>query len=240
MNQKTALITGASRGIGRAVAGLLAERGYRLVLVARKAATLDDVAATLRHVHKADVQTVAVDLADAKAVQAALAPVLAQLPRLDVLVNSAGIFRFGTDTLGMDDMQALLATNVQAVHQVCGLCLPLLRAAQGAHVFNVASIAGIESFAPIAGYAASKHALVGYTQSLARALVSEGIRVTALCPDVVDTDMGAPSGLPREQMIATADLCRAIDFVMSLSPAAVVDQLTIRCRTIMEMGNTRG
>ena len=85
----------------------------------------------------------------------------------------------------------------------------------------------MQPYGSVASYAASKHALVGYSRSIARELGAQGIKVTTLCPDVVDTDMAQGSGLTPDEMLSSEDICRAVDFVMSLSPAAVVEQLTI-------------
>ncbi|MDC3962397.1 SDR family oxidoreductase [Polyangium jinanense] len=224
---KVALVTGASRGIGRDIGRWFAERGFDLILVARDAAKLAENAEALRRELGVAASVVAVDLCDFDAARAALQVELRRYGRLDVLVNSAGIFRFGTSSISVGDLEALLTTNVKAVHNVCIACLDALAAAGSAHVFNIASITGVEPFAAVGGYATSKHALVGYSRSLARELLPRGIKVTTLCPDAVDTDMAVGSGLRPEQMITTADIRRAIEFVLSLSPAALVDLLVI-------------
>lgn len=227
-----ALVTGASRGIGRAVAEYFARQGYRLILVARNAELLSDTADTLKASLDTEVQTLALDVGDSAA-QEPINKAIEHWSRLDVLVNSAGIFRFGTAELSPEDMEAMLATNVVGAHRLCRQCLPWLKNSDRSHIFNLSSITGVETFAPVGGYCASKHALVGYGHSLAKESIAAGVRVTTLCPDVVDTDMGAPSGLEKDQMIAPEDICQSIDYVLSLSDAAVVDQIAIRCRTIM-------
>ncbi len=227
MTQQVALITGASRGIGRQVAHYFAERGYSLILLARDAARLAEVADALPLEAGQRVQTIASDLGAAAAVEQQVNAALAGFPHLDVLVNAAGIFRPGSSQATLGDFGAMLDTNVTAVHHLCQLCVPALARSTRGRVFNLSSVSGIQAFGGIAGYAASKHALVGYSLSLSRELASQGIKVTVLCPDVVDTEMAQGSGLASHQMLETADICRAIDFIMSLSPAAVVEQLTI-------------
>ena len=239
--RRRALITGASRGIGYAIARYFADHDYDLYLVARNPATLNDVAANFRHHYgeRINVEALAIDLSDSAALSAAFAPWRAQLPSLDVLVNSAGIFHFGSSQLPAPELTQLFATNVIAVHQLCSLFRPALCAASTAHIFNVSSIAGVEGFAPIAGYAASKHALTGYGDSLAKDCLRDNIRVTTLCPDVVHSDMSAASGLAPEQMIQTGDICASIDLVLNLSPSALIDRLVIKCKIIAEMNNVR-
>jgi short-subunit dehydrogenase len=239
MLKPVALITGASRGIGREVALFLAGQGYDLILLARDEALLDELAQTVRENHAVKVQTVSVDVTAFDEVRRHVHHQLAQFGRLDVLVNSAGIFRFGSSALANSDLAAMFATNVTAAHNLLGACSSALKAAGRAHVFNISSIAGVEGFAPIGGYCASKFALVGYGQSLAKELLGAGIRVTTLCPDVVDTDMSRASGMPADQMISPGDICRAIGFVLSLSGPAVVDRIVIQCRALVETSNAR-
>jgi short-subunit dehydrogenase len=229
---QVALVTGASRGIGREIARGLASRGFNLILVARDEAKLAENAAALRQEYGIKTSCVAVDVCDFDAARVAVQAEIHRWGRLDVLVNSAGIFRFGTSSMSLNDLDALLTTNVKAIHNICAVCVDALTAAGSAHIFNIASITGVEPFALVGGYATSKHALVGYSRSLARELLPKGIKVTALCPDVVDTDMAAGSGMRPDQMIATTDISRAIDFVLSLSPAAFIDYLVIGCKPI--------
>jgi NAD(P)-dependent dehydrogenase (short-subunit alcohol dehydrogenase family) len=152
---------------------------------------------------------------------------LADFAQLDLLVNAAGIFRPGSSGATLGDFAAMLDVNVTAIHHLCQLCIPALALSEAGRIFSLSSASGVQAFGGIAGYAASKHALVGYSLSLSRELAAQGIKVTVLCPDVVDTEMAQGSGLEPHQMIETQDICRAIEFVMSLSPAAMVEQLTI-------------
>lgn len=224
MLNNVALITGASRGIGHHLARHFYDLGYTLILIARHAPALEAFAATR---DPARITTLAVDLSNTATAEPLLRQVLSDHARIDVLVNAAGIFRPGSTQTPVDDFSTLLATNVTAIHLLCQLCTPwLLKSAQG-RIFNLASISGVQPFGSIASYAASKHALVGYSRSIARELGAQGIKVTTLCPDVVNTDMAEGSGLAADEMLSTEDICRAVDFVMSLSPAAIVEQLTI-------------
>ncbi|WP_369790291.1 SDR family NAD(P)-dependent oxidoreductase [Rouxiella sp. WC2420] len=227
MTQQVALITGASRGIGRQVAQYFAEQGYSLILLARDENLLNAVAASLPVKAGQQVQIIATDLCAANEVERKVNTALAAFPQLNVLVNAAGIFRPGSSQATLGDFSAMLDTNVAAVHHLCQLCIPALARSKQGRIFNLSSVSGVQAFGGIAGYAASKHALVGYSLSLGRELASQGIKVTVLCPDVVDTEMAQGSGLAAHEMLETADICRAIDFIMSLSPAAMVEQLTI-------------
>ncbi|MCY1035370.1 SDR family oxidoreductase [Corallococcus sp. BB11-1] len=230
---RVALVTGASRGIGREISRSLARLGFHLILVARDAEKLEENAAELRREFGVQASCVVVDVQDFSEARVAIQAALRPWGRLEVLVNSAGIFRFGTSAMSLEDLDALLTINVKAIHNVCAACMDSLEAAGSAHVFNIASITGVEPFAAVGGYATSKHALVGYTRSLARELQPRGIKVTALCPDVVDTGMSAGSGLRQDQMIAPGDVGRAVEFILALSPAAFVESLVIGCKPVL-------
>lgn len=224
MSNKVALITGASRGIGHHLARHFYAQGYHLIVIARDAQALNTFAASLGPER---VQTLALDVCDYPAVAQRVQQALGAHAQLDVLINAAGIFHAGSTQTPVDDFSAMLATNVTAIHHLCQLCTPwLLKSAEG-RIFNLASVSGVQPYGSVASYAASKHALVGYSRSIARELGALGIKVTTLCPDVVNTDMAQGAGLTADEMLNTEDLCRAVDFVMSLSPAAVVEQLTI-------------
>lgn len=224
MSKKVALITGASRGIGHHLARHLYAQGYHLIFIARNAQALHALASSL---DPARVQTLALDVCDYPVVAQQVQQALGAHSQLDVLINAAGIFRAGSTQTALDDFSAMLATNVTAIHHLCQLCVPWLLKSQEGRIFNIASVSGVQPYGSVASYAASKHALVGYSRSIARELGAQGIKVTTLCPDVVDTDMAQGSGLAADEMLSTEDICRAVDFVMSLSPAAVVEQLTI-------------
>ncbi|MEJ4046401.1 SDR family NAD(P)-dependent oxidoreductase [Erwinia sp. SLM-02] len=224
VSNNVALITGASRGIGHHLARHFYAQGYHLILLARDAQALAALAAGF---DPSRVQTLALDVCDFASVSQQVQQALSRHSRLDVLINAAGIFRPGSTQTPLDDFSALLATNVTAIHHLCQLCTPWLQKSGDGRIFNLASVSGVQPFGSVASYAASKHALVGYSRSIARELGALGIKVTTLCPDVVDTDMAVGSGLPAEEMLSTKDICRAVDFVMSLSPAAVIEQLTI-------------
>jgi short-subunit dehydrogenase len=210
-----------------------------LILLARDERALSELAQELERDCSVIVRWIGADVTMYDDVRIQVTQQIAVAGRLDILVNSAGIFRFGTGLLRNEDLDAMLSTNVRAVHNLCTVCSEALGSADRSHIFNIASVAGLEGFAPIGGYVASKFALVGYGQSLARELLATNVRVTTLCPDVVDTDMSKASGMAAAQMISPDDICKAIDFVLSLSESAIVDQLVIKCKAILDMAHVR-
>ncbi|WCG82659.1 SDR family oxidoreductase [Pectobacterium sp. A5351] len=225
--KKIAFITGASRGIGYDVAKYFAEKNYNLIILARDEQRLVNISKYFNEEFGTLSKIIAIDVCDFPAVEKEVLKAINELGHIDVLVNAAGIFLPGSRSAALDDFSAMLNTNVTSIHHLCKLCHPFMGRYHPGWIFNIASICGIKSYAGIAGYVASKHALVGYSLSIGQELIKQGIKVTTICPDVVNTDMSEGSGLNDEEKIATSDITRAIDFVMSLSPSAIVEQITI-------------
>lgn len=237
--KSVALITGASRGIGEEVAKYFATKHYNLELIARDSERLKNIAESLVRNHNIEVGWHSVDVTEFDQVNSIVKQVIEAYGKIDVLVNAAGIFRFGTKSLSNGDLDELLNTNVRAVHNLCTACGEAMGRSSIGHIFNIASITGKEGFKSVGGYCASKFANVGYSQALAKELLPENIKVTTICPDVVNTDMAAGSGMAPEQMIDKKDIARTIDYVLSLSDAAVVDEVVVKCKTILEQTTVR-
>ena len=188
-----ALITGGSKGIGLATAYVLAAEGYRLVLAARSAEQLADAHQALHLKHPdADVTLVTTDVADESQVKALFQQLLADHQRLDLLVNCAGIMQ--ESPLAMtraDDLQQIFEINVFGSYYCCQYAARLMARNQQGVIINLASAVGEQGAAGQSAYAASKSALSGLTRSLARELAPLGIRVNAVAPGLIDTEMTA-------------------------------------------------
>ena len=205
---KTALITGASRGIGRAIADAYAAEGANLVLNARDATKLAAVAREIAQTHGVAVHTAACDVTDRDAVFAAVAAL--QGLAIDVLVNNAGVHkarRFLDYTF--EEFREVLETNVYGVLHITQAVLPGMIERKGGRVVNLASTAGKWGSRNQSAYNASKHAVVGLTRCLGLEMAPHNILVNAICPWVVDTDMAvgfigehaAVNGVSPEQML---------------------------------------
>jgi len=195
LNQ-VAVVTGAGRGIGRAIALELADAGADVACVSRTAENAEKVAAEVR-ARGRRAWAHAVDVADAAAVQAAAEAVLAAAGRVDILINNAGITRDGLLMRMSDaDWDAVLATNLKGAFLFTrALSRSFLKQRAGA-ILNITSVIALRGNAGQCNYAASKAALIGFTKSLAREFASRGITVNALAPGFIETDM--TGALPAE------------------------------------------
>lgn len=190
---QVALVTGASSGIGRATASLLAERGATVVLVARNAERLAELADTIT---QAGGQALALpsDVTDASARVGILDAVTQRAGRLDVLVNAAGVIASGRiEDTKLDAWRAMFELNVEAVFHLIQLAVPLLGAQRGA-IVNVSSVCGLRAFPGVLSYAASKAALDQLTACAALELAGSGVRVNAVNPGVVVSELHRRSG----------------------------------------------
>ncbi|MBA3348391.1 MAG: SDR family NAD(P)-dependent oxidoreductase [Actinobacteria bacterium] len=195
---RVAVITGASSGIGEATARALAAAGWHCVLVARRQERLEPLAAELGGEFEL------CDVGDREAVERVATAVLERHPRIDLLVNNAGIPGRGDFvSLEPDRIEAVLQTNYLGSVWCARAFLPGLAA--GARIVNVVSVAGTVAFAPAGPYAASKHAQLAFSRSLASLLGPRGIRVLTVNPGFVETE-----GFPQRAVLANAFFRRAV------------------------------
>jgi NAD(P)-dependent dehydrogenase (short-subunit alcohol dehydrogenase family) len=190
---KRALVTGASRGIGAAVARLLAEAGASVVLTARSAAQIEDLAEELRHAGHA-ARAIGCDVADPEQIDELRRQSLAWLGGIDILVNNAGVASSAPlARTTLEEWNRLFAINATGVFLCTQAFLPAMTEAGWGRVVNIASVAGKIGAPYISAYAASKHAVIGFTRSIALEVAKRGVTVNAVCPGYVDTPMTAAS-----------------------------------------------
>ncbi len=191
-----AVVTGAGRGIGRAIALKFAAEGADVVCISRTADNAEKTAADVRQLGR-HAWALAVDVANGASVQEAAEKILSEPGRVDILVNNAGVTRDGLlMRMSEEDWDAVLDTNLKgAFHFTKALARSFIKQRSG-RIINVASVIGLIGNAGQCNYAASKAALIGFTKSAAREFASRGITVNALAPGFIETDM--TSGLKQE------------------------------------------
>jgi 3-oxoacyl-[acyl-carrier protein] reductase len=232
---KVVLVTGASRGIGRAIAEALASAGATVVLGARDEAKLAEAVDTIVS-SGGRASSVPLDVCRRESVDTALAAVLERHGRVDGLVNNAGITR---DNLLLrmkaEEWEAVLSTNLTGVYHCTQAVLrPMLKQRSG-RIVNVTSVVGITGNAGQANYAASKAGVIGFTKSVAREVASRAITVNAVAPGFIDTEMTAAmtdkakeaitSSIPMGRVGTPADVAGAVTFLLSDAAAYVTGQV---------------
>ena len=186
---KVAIVTGASRGIGRAISVALAQEAATVVLAAR---SIQELQNTAEQVSKAGGQAriVHVELTEEQSIRNLIQVTAEKLGRLDILVNNAGVTHSAQlEKTSTEDWQRCISINASAPFILCREALPLLKKSKAAYIINIASVVGVKGYPLQSAYTASKHALRGMTMSLAEEMRGSNIRVHLLCPGGVDTDM---------------------------------------------------
>lgn len=231
MPQRSAIVTGASRGIGRAIADALAQDGYSLTITGRRPDGVEQAVSELESTG-ADVHGVALNHADPDAPAEIVKRHADRFGRLDVLVNNAGVGIGATaeeHQTKFIDMQ--LDVNIRAVVLFYREAVPLLKASAEqngqSHVINLSSISGKSGQPWLSVYSATKAAVVGYTEAMSKELASAGIKSTAMCPGFVDTDMAefVKQQIPAEEMIRPQDIAEGVRFVLRMSRGCTIPEI---------------
>ena len=212
-----ALVTGASRGVGRAVALSLAKRGLSLALLGRPSAGLDETAALVRSLSPQPPLELAADFADAHSLEGAAARVVRELGAPSVVVHNAGmVVRARIEATSVAAWDEQMGVNLRAPFVLTRALLPSMRAAKHGRFVFVGSISGTLGSPGAAGYAASKWALSGFMKSLAEELTDSGLMACAVLPGSIDTDM--LKGSPFPARMSAEDVAKSIEFLALDAP----------------------
>lgn len=234
---KTAIVTGASRGIGRTVAKVLAEQGASVVLAGRTRAALEEAAEEIRS-RGGQATAVVCDVTVEGDVEQLVKATLEGYGRVDILVNNAGITRDGlVMRMSEEDWDAVLDTNLKSVYRCTRAVLrPMLKQRAG-RIVNIASVVGLTGNAGQANYSAAKAGIVAFTKSVAREVASRGITVNAVAPGYIDTDMTRAlspeqrerilSGIPMGRMGSTEDVAYAVAFLAGEEAGYITGQTLV-------------
>ena len=217
-----ALVTGASRGIGRAIAERLAER-YEIIAVARSAKALEDVVRGIES-HGGRCRAIALDVSDHAAVSSALASL-----EVDVVVNNAGlgIIKPIAD-MSVDEWRKQVSVNLDGMFYVTRAVLPGMIARKRGYVVNIGSLAGRNAFVGGASYSATKHAVIGFSESLMLEVRDAGVRVTVIMPGSVDTEFGGHAAGNAPWKLTPADVAEGVWYVVNQPEHALVSRVELR------------
>jgi 3-oxoacyl-[acyl-carrier protein] reductase len=225
---KVALITGASRGIGLAIARCVAGLGAKLALCARDPKRLEAAAAGLQQ-PGATVLAVPTDVRGANEIASLVRQTEQSLGPVDVLVNNAGIGYFApVQEASEANWDSVLDTNLKAVFLLSRAVVPGMIRRRAGHIINIGSLAGKSAFAGGAIYCASKWGLLGLTQCMAEDLRAHGIRVSAVLPGSVATDFSPHAGKDTSRMLQPEDVAHAVESILTQAPQSFISEVLIR------------
>lgn len=233
---QVAIVTGAGRGIGEAIARRLAAAGAKVAVVSRTESNSQKTADAINAAHPGAARPYAVDIADFDAVQSTMETVLKDFGRADILVNNAGVTR---DNLAMrmssEEWDTVLDTNLKGVFNATRALLRTMVKQRYGRIINISSVSGLMGLAGQANYAASKAGVIGMSKSIARELAGRNITVNVIAPGFIETDMtavlseeirkGAQSQIPINRFGAVEDIAAAAEFFASADSSYITGQV---------------
>jgi NADP-dependent 3-hydroxy acid dehydrogenase YdfG len=231
MTSKTAIITGASRGIGFAIMEKLAENGFNIAFCSKNS---DNVAKAEELIKKnypnINILALTCDMSVKADVISFAKKCLETYSSIDILVNNAGVYTPGVVSNDdyQDNLEELMKTNVYSAYWIGKVIIPQMRKQMMGHIFTISSIAGIQAYENGGSYAISKFALTGYIKTIRAELRTQNIRVTGIFPGATLTDSWSASDLPNERFIQPKDIAEILYTTYHLSPSTCVEDIIIR------------
>ena len=229
LKEKKVVITGASKGIGRAIANLFAAEGAHLFLCARNEVDLYNTVAALQTSNsEAVIKAKAVDLSK-KEQAIKFANWINEQATVDILVNNAGLFLPGSVYNEADGiLEQMIETNVYSAYHLTRALLPKMMTAKSGYIFNICSIASLQAYDNGGSYSISKFAMLGFSKNLREELKPYNIKVSAICPGAVLTESWGNYDNSTHRIMEADDIARIILTAVKLSPAAVIEDVVLR------------
>jgi NAD(P)-dependent dehydrogenase (short-subunit alcohol dehydrogenase family) len=225
---RVALVTGASRGIGLAIARRVGRMGARVAICGRDRMAVDRAARGLNE-ERVEALGVAADVASSRDVAAMVARVNERFGEIEILVNNAGVGAFApVHELSQEDWDRVIGTNLTGVFLVTRAVAPQMIRRRSGHVINISSLAGKNAFAGAAAYCASKWGLQGLTYCMAEDLRGYGIRVSVICPGTVQTEFSPHAGKDPKKMLQPDDVAHAVAMLLTQAPQSFISEVLLR------------
>jgi len=231
LNDKVAVVTGGTRGIGFSIAEALLTEGAKVFICGRDATSLNEALAKLAHHGGGRVDGVVADVRRHEDCRKLMQGAAELFGGIDILVNNAGIgILKPVDQLTPEEWDATIQTNLSGVFYCCHEAIPLMRKRGGGYIFNISSLAGINPFAGGSAYNASKFGLNGFSEAMMQDIRYDGIRVSYIMPGSVDTDFAAaPGSKPRETWKLTGkDIAKAVMDLYKFPATALASRIEMR------------
>ena len=236
---KTVLITGATSGIGKATAALLAANGYRLILTGRRADRLSAIGKELENLHHTEIVCLSFDIRDKNAVEEAVNSIPKDFRAIDVLVNNAGL-AVGLNPVqngDIDDWERMIDTNIKGLLYITRMIAPLMIEKRAGHIINISSIAGKETYPMGNVYCATKHAVQSLTKAMRLEMLQHGIKVSSVAPGAVNTEFStvrfkgdtekAGDVYKGFNPLMAEDIAETILFIITRPPHVNIDDILI-------------
>src|SRR3954454_21181150 len=229
LTEQVAVVSGAGRGIGAAIARKLAALGARTVLCGRSLAPLEEMARQISATG-GEARAIQADVTEIGSVETLASQVEEEFGRVDVLINNAGVGGFGgpLHELPPDQWEYVLNTNLRGVYYCIRSFAPMMIRASSGSIINISSLAGKNALPNGAAYAASKWGLNGLSYSIAEELRPHNIRVSVVCPGSVDTELSPHAGKDPNKMLKPDDVAHAVEMLVTQAPQSFVSELLLR------------
>lgn len=230
LKNRVALITGASRGIGRGISLMLADSGVHVILTARSMDKLQKVKEEITS-RGGNATVIPADIAKEQDIKTLFKIIKDKFGRLDIVINNAGIGIWGKLVdFSIEDFDKIMNINVRGTYLCCQQAMKMMIPQKNGYIINISSVVGFKGYPNQSAYTASKHAIMGLTKSLAVEAQEHNIRISAILPGGVETDLSfkARPDLDRSLLILPEDIAKTVLYLLSLSDRAMVDQIFVR------------
>ena len=227
---KTAIVTGGTRGIGRAIAKSLATAGAKVAITARNEEELAKTVSRLNETGAGSVAGYVCDVRDYDQVKSVFAEIVSDAGGIDILVNNAGIGIFApVESMSVEDFRAVLETNVFGVFYCCHETIPIMKQRGGGYIINISSLAGTNAHPKMAAYNASKFGLNGFSEALMQEVRHDGIKVSYIMPGSVNTEFGGDEpGDEKSWQLQPNDIAEVVMNLLAYPDRSLPSRVEIR------------